>query len=316
MSESMWDSESVDDFALPGDDQRLQAAQEAEPAGQPDPVAEPEAPAAGQEEAAGTADVAAEAEADGGDEAQLIGGKFKSVDDLLHSYQELERDRGRIGNELGELRRMVEEQSYQQPQQVPFGYGPTDEQIDDQPAAIAEWALQQGDERTYTRALAAMYESGDPQLAMHATRLELARGTAPLYQELQTLKQSSGQQQADREIADWAKSHPDIGKYQARMIEIAAQNPDIQATLETGHPAAARLVLDHLYRIAASEAGPSPDNFAQAVRDAARDAQQEAAEAAVIQAGKAAAPAPQPKPADKLGQQWAEIEAVYDGWNI
>ena len=45
MSESMWDSESADDFALPGDDQRMQQAQ-AEQAEQPDVVAEPETPAA------------------------------------------------------------------------------------------------------------------------------------------------------------------------------------------------------------------------------------------------------------------------------
>lgn len=315
MSESMWESESADDFALPGDDERMQAAAEAEQAGEPDVVAEPETQAAEPAEAPGEAVETPEEET-----PALIGGKFKSVDDLLKSYQELESDRGRLGNEIGELRKLVEErfspEQQPQPQQPFFGYGPSDDQIESAPAEIAQWALQQGDERTYQRALATMYESGDPELAVHATRLEMARGMAPLYQQIEELKQQHGQAQVNRDMAEWGRTHPDAKQYEARMVELASQRPEIQQALDSGNPAMQRLALDHLYTIAASEAGPKPDNFAQAVRDAARDAQQEAAEAAVITSGKAAQEAPKPSAADRLGEQWAEIEAVHAGWNI
>lgn len=316
MSDSMWDSESADDFALPGDDQRTQALEGRQQAAEPDVVAEPETQAAVQEEAPGEVVDAPQEETEA---PALIGGKFKSVDDLLKSYQELESDRGRLGNEVGELRRLVEERFVEQPQQPqqPFmGYGPSDDQIEDAPVEIAQWALQQGDERTYQRALTTMYESGDPTLAVQATRLELARGTAPLYQQLQELKQQHGQAQTNRDMAEWGRTHPDAKQYETRMVEIASQRPEIQQALDSGDPAMQRLALDHLYTIAASEAGPKPDNFAQAVRDAARDAQQEAADAAVITSGKAAQDAPKPTAADKLGEQWAEIEAVHAGWNI
>lgn len=310
MSESMWDEETTDGFELPGDEQRLAAAAAVqEPEQQQQQQSEPE-PAAEQ--------AAEEPAAD--EPPALIGGKFKTVDELLKSYQELERNRGQMANELGELRKTVD-QIQQQPTPPPFyGYGPSDEQIDQQPVEIAQWALQNGDENTYMRAIQAMYDSADPQLAVQATRLELARGTAPLYQELQELRAQAGKQQADQGIEQWAKEHPDFDRHQARMVELAQANPDIQRTLELGNPAAARLVLDHLYTIAASEARQTPENFAQAVRDAAsnaaRDAQQEAADAAVLQAGKAASEAPKLTAAEKLGQQWAEIDAAYDGWNV
>lgn len=328
MSEDMWDDVNADEFALPGDDQRQAAiateAQQDSPQGRKRDdqgrfvaQAEPE-PEADEEPLEGHVvepDQEPPAEAEPS-QAELIGGKFKSVDDLLRSYQELERNRGQLANEVGQLRRDVEEMRSAPRQPTPTPFGPTDEQIFEQPAAYAEWALQNGNEHLYQRSLAAMYESGDPQLAVQATRFELARGTAPLYEQLNELRGQTTATQAERDVQQWVRDHPDLDRYQQRMVELADQNPDIRATLETGNPAAVRLVLDHLYRLASAEAGPKPDNFAQAVRKAAQEADQEAAEAAVLSANRAANDAPKPSAADRLAEQWAEIDAVYDGWNI
>lgn len=312
----MWEDVGADDFALPGDDQRLQASQDAPAEGptSPEPIQEPQDEVAENTEPEETAPERARNEkgqfVSQQPEAEPILGKFKSVEDLARSYQELERDRGRLANEVGQLRQQT------QPQQPAPYMGVTQDQIEADPVGVANWALQNGHDQLYEQALDSMYESGDPALAKVATRFETARAHALVLAEVNELKQSYKQQDSERGLSDWVRQHPNLDALQPRMMELARENPTIAAVIQGGDPNATRLALDHLYTLAASEAGPRPENFANAVRQAAQDADREAAEAAVV-SGQAATPdAPKPSAADKLGQQWADIEAVYDGWNI
>ena len=114
-----------DDPAPPGGPEAAPEAADANP--QPDQAAGPDA-VQGQAAQAGQPGTEASQQA-----PQLIAGRFKSVDDLVKSYQEMERERGRLGNELGQLR-----QAAQQYQQAAAYYYNLAQQLQAQAAAAAQ----------------------------------------------------------------------------------------------------------------------------------------------------------------------------------
>lgn len=145
----------------------------------------------------------------------------------------------------------------------------TDDDVWEDPTSVATWALQTGNDHAYERALAVMHESGDPELASQATRLELARGLAPIYA-----------REHQRELGRWAAERPDLEERQDRIVELAQSRPDLQEAIERGTQVQQLAAMNELYEAA----GPEP------------------AEAAATQA------------AEKLGDEWAELEGRGGEW--
>lgn len=81
-----------------------------------DPLEALEAEEAADYEAAEETAPEPAAEPEAQPEPELIGGKFKSVDDLLRSYQEVERYAGGMADELGTVRRRLDEMETRQAQ--------------------------------------------------------------------------------------------------------------------------------------------------------------------------------------------------------
>ena len=99
--------------------------------------------------------------------------KFTSWEEAEKAYENAQKALGRQGEELGELRKAVEE--VQRGQQQPQAYGKLQEALEENPQAVAMWALQQGNEEVLDQALEYWYEESPRAAARFERAIEMAQ---------------------------------------------------------------------------------------------------------------------------------------------
>lgn len=158
------------------------------------------------------------------DEVSSYLGKYggdvgKALEAALHAQAKL----GEQGQELGELRRAVQE-LYDRPeprqQTSPFVSEQVQEAIDDNPGRVAAWALQNNDQAVYEAAVREWYDQ-DP---MSASRFEIAMNREMLRAEMQA--ESAATNSA---VQDQQRSLAVVNAHKA----LSQKYPDFQQTLES-----------------------------------------------------------------------------------
>lgn len=127
---------------------------------------------------------------------------------------------GRQSKEIGELRDAVAEiqqNRQQQPQAFP---GDLDEEIDENPDAVAKWALSQNQPGIYNAAMASWYEENPREASRFERALEMEMLRTEMEQRLQPAIEPARQQTAARSLA-------------AAQTELRAVYPDLDSILES-----------------------------------------------------------------------------------
>lgn len=347
----MWaDTDVIDDFAMPGDDDynpaNVAAVQEDPAAGAQAPLeaASAEAPGRARDEHGRFTSQQPEAEAEGGgpaeepaadatveDQPELILGKFRDPDALAAAYQNVEQEKGRLATDVGALRAEIaalrEAQQPQPPQQAAQPQVDADaarEWLDQNPTRIPE-ALQQAYAQNNMAlvavALRAWEATGD-EVGAEQARLAVATAQAARAMQEQTAAAERAQAQRDEawnaEAQQFIASHPDFEQRAPAMQDIVAKNAGLAQLLSHNDPAVRAGALETVYTLAASGQPPAANLTVTAEEIARRQAL--AAEQAIKDATVASATASQTAPKSKvmeLTEGWDTYEdPLAAGWNI
>lgn len=215
----------------------------------------------------GSAQEAGEDQADQGQQENLILGKFRSPEDVIKAYENLEPELGRLRNEIGELRRREEQmrqylalqqQSSQQGQsQHPSQPGVLSEDalermFERNPEQALDIAAQQGNIDFYQRAYSEWHEidplSADNYLVnrkllafQNYLQSQLASTIGPMVEHRERELFSSVCDRLNEQTGG------DLARYQERMIELARANPAIGASLSVDDPSSIENTVKYLY---------------------------------------------------------------------
>lgn len=330
----------LEEFSLPGDDERLARASEQQP--EPAPVVEAAAAAAepvveepaavaaeepvveepATEEQAGP--VTIEVDLSDPEVARLVAKYGGDVSKALAAGAELQSLVGRQGNELGELRRLMEERVNGLEERVHAAnepqYDPDELTVwmAEHPTAIPDIARQ------------AFYAGNDALMDLAVGAWEdVDRGAARRFSQEAAVARARTQMQAEGErnaqiASGWnqtaerfAEEHPDLETHAPRMREIAPQFPNLISILQTGDPQSRIEVLEFLYEKAK---GSSAEEIQTSAREIARTQANEATQAikdAAVASATTAQRAPSTTVAERIAEAWDTARAPYEeGWNV
>ena len=343
-----WNEESdISEFELPGDAERIAAITEnsatgdgadaadnadtatAETVPATEPAATEERPRdekgrfvpAADDTPHGTAP--AEAEPEPAQTAELILGKFKSNEELAAAYQELDSFRGQQANELGELRRQVEQIAAQTaPQPQAYDTDAIADHFAEHPTAILpaiEQAYQSGDRALVHLGIKALDDT-NPVLAGEL-RSEIAKrdAVAEMQQQMRPAMQVAETADLQGRAQDMAARYPDIGEFLAsdNLATLAEQFPLAKRAIVEGSAEDRFSAIESLYLI---QKGRATDNLKDTSRKVARETAEQAAvlrEEGFVASATQTAGAAELSPAEKIAAQWDEMDApLKSGWNI
>jgi len=307
----------------------LETEETPEPASQRDASQEKAAEEAPAEKPAETEDPAEETAREAAEEGeQLIGGKFKSVDELVKAYEHVEHLAGRAFTErdqaLLEMQRLQIEQ--QQPQPPPEPEPDWDDLIDERPAVAAQEALKRGDQHRLAKALEAWEEMapGAPQVWIDVQRLQAEN--RELRAIAQTGSEAANRSRVNEEVAQAYDTmlgrYPDFEEHREGIAQAVAQiarqggNSGISQTLEHGPLDQKIEILDQLYHAARSRSLGDTEELAKRAAQLhvqeTEKAKQEARVASASSSGQA-----EPSPAEALAKQWDNLQApLRDGYLV
>jgi hypothetical protein len=240
----------------------------------------------------GGGDAAGEDEGDSGDDGgsdALILGKFKTQGELEKAYREAEQRLGQQSNEVGQLRRDLDEQkgaisamqsSSNAPQITDDLVSQVDELASENPQGAAMWALE-NQPLLYNRVMQ-IWAGTDP---LGAGRFENALMRDQMQQEMteqfekkygSTVSTVTEQTQASQFDTAWravATKVPDLADRADAMMEAAAAAPELAAALQSGDVASKERLIENLYWLAK---GKQADHLAAAATDLGRQQQKDA----------------------------------------
>jgi hypothetical protein len=313
------------DFALPGDEERVARARAA--AEQKPPEPEPEA-ATGTDE---TPEAAPEAEATPETPAEpvLLAGKYKTPEDLERAYVELQQLHGRSSQEVGDLRRAVDEltERVTAPQPVTV----TEDLIVNNPAYAAQLAYEQNNGVAFQQAFAqwreddpfaaaawAVGKQNEEQLAQ--VKASYDERFASIEKGLQPVTEQSDNTRTVQMLADRAATLPGLGEFvsSTAVAQMAQEFPDEAEQILKGTPdqkvrAFEKLFWVHRGRVSDTHRATEE----QVARETAEAAQQARQDAFVASSTTANGGGAKPSKADLIGAEWDAMDAPYrDGWNV
>ena len=257
--------------------------------------------------------------------AELILGKFKSNEELAAAYRELEVFRGQQANEIGELRRQVEqvrEQTAPQPQPTTYDTEAIADHFAEHPTAILP-AIQQAyenDDRTLVYLGIRALEDVDPVLA-EGLRIEIAKRDAvsEMSEQVRPAMAQAENQEFQGRAQELAARYPDIGDFVAGsdIAALAEQFPLQKRAIVEGSSEDRFSAIESLYLI---HRGRATDNLTDTTRKVARETAEQAAalrEEGFVASATQTAGAAELSPAEKIAAQWDEHAApLKSGWNI
>lgn len=274
------------------------AAETAEPEAsepQPEPEAEPE--------------VEAEAEAEKPEPPRDDAGRFLphkftdpeiqglvekyggDVNQALKAAVEAQRLIGRQGQELGELRKQMEEtleqrltQFQQQTQQAQYAPSMVQSYIDDgNYYAAAETARQTGNQALLGHVLSSWGADSPYEATVYTSALQQQEFARQIEERLgqfremaQPITQITSQQKMGQALTEFSEGKPDMQQVAPEMLKVAEQSPTVVALLAQDDPQVRAEVLDYLYTKARARIG---DTLATAKQNADAQAQDEARQA-------------------------------------
>lgn len=233
-------------------------------------------------------------------------GPNATIEDVWRAYENSRQLQGRMGQELGDLRKAVEGISQSQSQQ---GTGQPNadmmraaaDLIDEDPQAVALWAVQQNQPLIYERAVRALADE-DIVAAQRVERF------AERHQQAMLAQQQASQVEHERQgfVSTWERieqRHPDLAQHAPAMLQIAQASPQLGYMLTSGRPEDQEGLIEVLYLAARGGqsviAGPGPAVPAQPAQPAPH----------VVSAG--AAPVREGQPTDVVRRaiwDWAQSE--------
>lgn len=161
-------------------------------------------------------------------------GKFRTVDDLASSYQNLESEFSRTRAEISELRQQLGQQAQTQ-RAAPLTQETTaalDQFTEQNPTGAAMWALQNDTSGVlYERVMENWFDM-DPKGASRFERaLERQTMEAQVAQRIAPFEQQRQQQEFARDWYAVAQRHPDISEHSQSIMEVAQRSPKIAGLL-------------------------------------------------------------------------------------
>ena len=214
---------------------------------------------------------------------KLFAGKYKSVEDLERAYQEAASKLGEQGNELGELRKLIDErlpavddeEDWAEPVFTPQAAGQMQNLLEAgryQEAAV--YAAQSGNNLLYDQVLEAWFEEQPRAAANFDTNLKLQAMEARWQQQRQPEVQARVQSEADKAWNNVAKRFSDLPGLADKVIEAGQRYPDVLRVLQTDSGIEGKeRAIEALYKIAKAD---SLDTLSQASQEAAQVAADEA----------------------------------------
>jgi hypothetical protein len=259
------------------------------------------------------------------DETQLILGKFRTQDELAAAYSELEQFKGRQAQEIGDLRRLVEERlpAQQEPQPQPqYAYDEVADWASTLPPtqlpAVAQQAFQQGN-RVVEAAVLEQWKEHDRGSALQFEQDAAAHRAAQLIQ-AQQAQQTQAQTTVTQTAQQFVEQHPDFQDLRPVMEQIAQEpaHAYIGRLLASNDP---QMQLDGVNLLYDKAKGRTQsDNLNARSTDIAREhalASEQAIRDAAVVSGTAPNAAPVMNRAQELAAEWDKLEApTRDGWNI
>lgn len=252
---------------------------------------------------------------------EMLLGKFKSADDLVRAYQELEQHTGGLRQELGQLRQEV--QTVAERAERPTIPSNWETLLDDNPAQAAKLALDAGDRAKYEEAKR-VWDSESPGAP------ELYEQTMLLNYELEQVKEAVAATQAPQveqmqvnataqALATVKQQHPDFDDFETGMSQLMQERPLYMSAFKEAVVAAdvsaQAAILNDLYDLVA---GRRSDNLTQAQQEVNRDAAEQqlrARQDAVVVSATSNASEPVLSEADRIAAEWDKLDAPYrTGW--
>lgn len=165
-------------------------------------------------------DPASEQPVNGSQQQTMIGGKFKSVDELLNAYTNLESMTTKKAQEAAQYKAMAEKLQLQTSQQVDPAQQQINQSTEDVPGEV--------DPLMDSEALSELLYS-DPakviQMILDRTRQQTDSSLAPINQERdERARVNSWRSRVDAFQAE----HPDTAEWQESMAQILMQNPQLR----------------------------------------------------------------------------------------
>lgn len=192
---------------------------------------------------------------------RLYAGKYRTPEELEAAHQELQSVLGRQGQELGDLRSLIEERT-RPPQQPAPAADSLQEQLYENPHQIipvlqqAHQAALSGDANAATVrdvALATLRELNGAEAEKYSrwvVQTELAA-----QQQQVSLAETQRQTTWNQAAEAFAQTHPDINQLAPQMAELVERSPHIVGLLQSQDPSVRLEVLDYLYTKAKAAAG-------------------------------------------------------------
>lgn len=310
------------DFALPGDEEKLpsvaEPSQEEEsqtvetiaentPEGRPrddqgrfvsETETEPEV----------TEEIAAETE------ARLLAGKFKSQEELEAAYLEQESFKGRLTNEIGELRQAFQQS---QPQQQQYDPAAISALIEESPDVATELAYTSGNQPVLQAAFQSWMQEDETAAKLWATTKRLDAMQAQNEQSQAQVTQSAQAREYADAFQTFAQEHPDVEQYAEAMQDVARQHSVVAEMLQSKNPQSKLQAFEFLYTKARGRASDNLDEATKAVAREHAEQTQRVKTEGILATSTASIPEAKPSAAEQIGAEWDKQNAPFQaGWNI
>jgi hypothetical protein len=187
------------------------------------------------------------------------------VDKALEGAVHLQRKAGEQSNEVGELRRMVDElstlsqsmQQANQPQQQFVDQATYDQQVVENPAQALEWARQQGNQLLVRRGLSVWKEIDPYEAAVYTNRLENQATYAQMQAQIQSQAQLPRDSTVHLALQSVLNRNPQFTNYNDAIETTLANHPFAGKALEqatnSGDPAQIEGAIETLYHLAVGD---------------------------------------------------------------
>lgn len=208
---------------------------------------------------------------------KLYAGKYKSPEDLESAYSALESKLGEMGNELGELKKLVQPEE-PQPQHIPLTNDVVEwitEQAQERPADAAVWALQ-NQPALYDTVMETWFEIDPRRASQFERRLEMESIQRQFEEKLAPIAgpvRAQGELGALNGAFEKVKQElPDLDAMAPAMQQAVETMPHLQMILASGQPDAREQFFKALYFAAKGLSGgtPTPEVIAASSAEEAR----------------------------------------------
>lgn len=237
------------------------------------------------------------------EEERVYAGKYKSVDDLERGHAELQQLYGRMAQDLGQLRDVVQSQQWQ-PQQPRYDY---QQIIEDDPGRAAQAAFQNGDVAAFQAAVSAL-EIEDPTAAeVWKLRVENLAMQQRVQAQIANVSGYQAQQELDQALLGLASKYPDVAQLETQIGQVLREREALSMMAQSQNPQYVVRALEDAYHIAKARSSDTLGAAAQQVAAAQARANEEALQNAFVASGTAASREESRSLADELTAGWDKI---------